>query len=408
MRETACLGALELFAFSRTILDSRNQLLAVILTTVFLGRWFTLVRRTQKDRDSDEPRRIRDFVVTSVSLVQFWKCPPRAKPFRSDKINSVANLETASIPSDQPASEASDGVAKVFKGNLNLDGDLFVDGDLAMNNLHVRGRLLVEGGISGQLITPTGAADYAEWFAYLDTTEKIRTGMVVQLRSPEQRITLDTSGEGPYMVVSTAPSVAAGVPYGSVANHGALCAFIGQVPVKVRGEVKVGEFIYPSGLNDGYAVSGKFATHKDEDALGTAMTTVKTEEGTLLCFVRWQHNVKWRWLEKSFDTQLAKARALWRLAFGILNLSTIIELAFLYPRPEFVWARACLFLRILFQINAYLHYPYVEFVTNKHVYGIWILDGLESLYKLFAFVSLMAYGADDFGPYAGKLGFFRS
>ena len=63
-----------------------------------------------------------------------------------------------------------------------------------------------------KLITPPGAADYAEWFPYLDPTENIQPGMIVQLRSPDQKITLDTSQNGPHMVVSSTPSIAAGVP----------------------------------------------------------------------------------------------------------------------------------------------------------------------------------------------------
>jgi len=80
-------------------------------------------------------------------------------------------------------------------------------------------------------------------------------GSVVQLRAPQQALTFDTSGEGPCMVISTSPSVAAGVPAElEEAAKGALVAFVGQVPVRCRGKVKCGDQLVPSGLNDGVAV----------------------------------------------------------------------------------------------------------------------------------------------------------
>lgn len=94
-------------------------------------------------------------------------------------------------------------------------------------------------------MTKAGEADYAEWFGFLSAPSlsgiedkigvsaevekqmnekaqcakrsderQIQAGDVVQLRSPEQKITLDTSHPdcGPILVVSTSPSVAAGKP----------------------------------------------------------------------------------------------------------------------------------------------------------------------------------------------------
>mmetsp|Transcript_13174 Transcript_13174/g.52785 ORF Transcript_13174/g.52785 Transcript_13174/m.52785 type:complete len:1019 (-) Transcript_13174:549-3605(-) len=143
-----------------------------------------------------------------------------------------------------------------FKGHVVVEGDLRVD-----------------GVVYGQLSSKPRCADYAEWFAFADPdgAEKALAlwagragavpagapiaGSVVQLRSPEQTLTLDTTGEGPCLIVSTSPSVAAGVPDGPAAKRGALVAFLGQVPVRCRGPVAVGDQLVPSGDCDGCAVS---------------------------------------------------------------------------------------------------------------------------------------------------------
>lgn len=105
---------------------------------------------------------------------------------------------------------------QLIGGTQVIDGDLVVDGDASFNNLHIKGNLVVEGEIKGQLVTERGKADYAEWFGFLSAKDQqsISCGHVVQLRSPQQRITLNTSdpGCGPILIISTSPSVAAGKP----------------------------------------------------------------------------------------------------------------------------------------------------------------------------------------------------
>lgn len=149
-------------------------------------------------------------------------------------------------------------------------------------------------------------------------------GTVAQLRSPEQKLTLDTSGSGPVLIVSTSPSVAAGLPLDPAeADRGALVAFLGQVPIRCRGPIRCGDQLVPSGSHDGTAVALTPTTTgvPDVDALGVAMedspppvkpkkrtgstadsaelgeaSGLLNEEGgkehTVLCFVRWNHAVR--------------------------------------------------------------------------------------------------------------------
>jgi hypothetical protein len=72
------------------------------------------------------------------------------------------------------------------------------------------------------------------------------------------------------MVVSTKPSVAAGVPTDpNKAKRGVLCAFVGQAPVRVQGTVRVGDPLIPSGRGNGYAHSAFFGWGQNVQPLGT-------------------------------------------------------------------------------------------------------------------------------------------
>jgi len=56
------------------------------------------------------------------------------------------------------------------------------------------------------------------------------------------------------MVISTKPAVLGNMPpTGSEAAYGKV-AFMGQIPVKVRGLVLAGDYSLPSGRNDGFGI----------------------------------------------------------------------------------------------------------------------------------------------------------
>eukprot|EP00511_Aplanochytrium_stocchinoi_P003109 CAMPEP_0204832376 /NCGR_PEP_ID=MMETSP1346-20131115/13464_1 /ASSEMBLY_ACC=CAM_ASM_000771 /TAXON_ID=215587 /ORGANISM="Aplanochytrium stocchinoi, Strain GSBS06" /LENGTH=468 /DNA_ID=CAMNT_0051964145 /DNA_START=141 /DNA_END=1544 /DNA_ORIENTATION=+ len=270
----------------------------------FAGYWFSLVRRSENERDDEScASNVKSLLVENApSLVQFWKIFDRKRGgVQNDKSSVISSGSSTSYPSSSGRDIFSfDGeVEKVVRSNLRIEGDLLITGDTTVRNLHVLGNLLVEGNISGQLVTPPGAADYAEWFPLLDPKENIKPGMVIQLRSPQQKITLDTSGEGPHMVVSTTPSVAAGVPPTLGDGEpipGCLCAFMGQVPVRVVGPVQSGALLFPSNGNDGFAVVAGFKEFSGEspnEPIGTAMTSCGKGKHTILAFIRWQHNLEY-------------------------------------------------------------------------------------------------------------------
>ncbi len=278
----------------------------------------------------------------------------------------------------------------VVRGDLTVEGDACFRGDLRVRSLHVQGSLTVEGGINGQLVTPPEAADYAEWFGKVDPAERIEAGDVVQLQSPAQKVSKRTDGEGPILVVSTKPSVAAGVPFGARPEQGCLLAFLGQVPVRVMGPVSVGDLLVPSGLSDGMAVRARHGLKKGDaqdqhEPLGTAMEACGTGRHTVLSFVRWAHNSKWAGIQQSDAHARSTIQRVWfgtHRGWGPFALGALGALAlgaytpsfcpaYLRYTPSFcpAYLRGLLLGDLASVLWAVLHAPdYVELVFEVHLF----------------------------------------
>ena len=97
------------------------------------------------------------------------------------------------------------------------------------------------------------AIDYAEWLPRLNAGEAIAPGEIVGVF--DGRISKETRGAALVMVVSTGPIVAGNDPGEQARDGYAQVAFIGQVLARVRGAVRAGDFIVPSGLGDGVGVA---------------------------------------------------------------------------------------------------------------------------------------------------------
>ncbi len=102
----------------------------------------------------------------------------------------------------------------------------------------------------------SGSGDYAEWLPRLDPHENIDFGQVVGVYGG--KITKRTEGAPQVMVVSRSPIVLGNMPPDSIGT--ANCekvGFMGQVPVWVLGSVFQGDYILPSGGNNGMAIAKK-------------------------------------------------------------------------------------------------------------------------------------------------------
>ena len=96
-------------------------------------------------------------------------------------------------------------------------------------------------------------ADYAEWLQKDDPDEEFLPGFVVGVSGG--KITKKTDGAEQIMAISLAPVVLGNLPpEGEEAGY-AKVGFMGQLPVLVKGPVKSGDYIIPSGLDDGAGIA---------------------------------------------------------------------------------------------------------------------------------------------------------
>ncbi|WP_373551751.1 hypothetical protein [Haliscomenobacter sp.] len=99
----------------------------------------------------------------------------------------------------------------------------------------------------------SGNGDYAEWLKRKPEERDIYFGEIVGVDAGE--ISLNTKNARHLMVVSKDPIVLGNTPAKADADQYEKVAFLGQVLVKVVGEVKIGDYILPSGNNDGCGVA---------------------------------------------------------------------------------------------------------------------------------------------------------
>ncbi|MFN8241627.1 MAG: hypothetical protein U0X39_12870 [Bacteroidales bacterium] len=99
----------------------------------------------------------------------------------------------------------------------------------------------------------SGAADYAEWLPKSNPSEKFKAGDIVGVKNGF--ISKSTSGADHLMVISLNPIVLGNMPASGKEELNEKVAFMGQVPVKVLGKVKAGDFIIPSGSDNGAGIA---------------------------------------------------------------------------------------------------------------------------------------------------------
>jgi len=95
----------------------------------------------------------------------------------------------------------------------------------------------------------SGAGDYAEYLLREDEKEVMSYGDIVGVRGG--KISKNTQDAERAMVVSYKPIVLGNMPEANKETNYEKIAFMGQVPVKVFGKVSIGDYIIPSGKNDG-------------------------------------------------------------------------------------------------------------------------------------------------------------
>lgn len=99
----------------------------------------------------------------------------------------------------------------------------------------------------------SGNGDYAEWLERLDSTERISTGDIVGVIGG--KITKDLTDAQQVMAISSHPIVLGNAPKINEEHLGNNVAFMGQIPVKIMGPVKSGDYIVGKGEIPGYGVA---------------------------------------------------------------------------------------------------------------------------------------------------------
>ena len=99
----------------------------------------------------------------------------------------------------------------------------------------------------------SGAGDYAEYLLRSDLNEQMSYGDIVGVVGG--KISKNTSNAERIMVVSYKPIVLGNMPQPNREADYEKVAFMGQVPVKVFGKVNIGDYIIPSGNNDGIGIA---------------------------------------------------------------------------------------------------------------------------------------------------------
>jgi hypothetical protein len=143
---------------------------------------------------------------------------------------------------------------------MNITEDLVSDGGFdASDTISLTALLTYEGfsaaaafanvGVSFQ----SGGADYAEYLARADDNEEISCGDIIGVFGG--RITKKTAGAGQVLVVSSAPAVVGNMPAEGEGHRYEKVALLGQTRVKVIGVVEEGDYVIPSGLEDGSGVA---------------------------------------------------------------------------------------------------------------------------------------------------------
>lgn len=106
-----------------------------------------------------------------------------------------------------------------------------------------------EGGVAYE----SGGGDYAEWLEKLNPNEKFSYGDIVGVVGG--KISKDLTHASHFMVISKAPIVLGKMPEAGKEELYEKVAFMGQVPIKIRGTANVGDYIIASKMNDGFGIA---------------------------------------------------------------------------------------------------------------------------------------------------------
>jgi hypothetical protein len=113
----------------------------------------------------------------------------------------------------------------------------------------------IEGaGFGNSVSYVTSGSDFAEWLPRAEGAAELGPGDVVGIR--DGKVSRDTEGASALGVISDRAGFVGNCPSDDAArSRHALVALVGQLPVRVAGPVRAGDFLIPSGRGDGTAIA---------------------------------------------------------------------------------------------------------------------------------------------------------
>jgi hypothetical protein len=166
--------------------------------------------------------------------------------------------------------------------------------------------LCKDGGFGGVTFGSTGA-DYAEWLPKLHLEERFLPGQIVGVHGG--LISKVTEGAEQIMSISQAPVIIGNIPPADQEANYEKVGFMGQVPALVWGLVRKGDYIVPSGKNDGFGVAvapGDLTAEQMRMVLGRAWSENRHDGPGLVNVVVGVKTNEWAEMLESQAAQIAE------------------------------------------------------------------------------------------------------
>ncbi|MEP6796067.1 MAG: hypothetical protein ABJB16_17185 [Saprospiraceae bacterium] len=142
---------------------------------------------------------------------------------------------------------------------------------------------LTSSVLDGGVVYGSKGADYAEYLPKVYPTEQFMKGDIVGVYNG--RISKNTRYADQVLAITSQPLVLGNMPADDKVSDFEQVAFLGQIPVYVKGPVNLGDYILPSGNNDGIAKAvpaGSLTSEMLSMVLGKAWSDYTGEGVTLI------------------------------------------------------------------------------------------------------------------------------
>ncbi len=167
----------------------------------------------------------------------------------------------------------------------------------------------------------SGSGDYAEWLLRAFPDETIMPGDVVGVIGG--KVSKSFVNADKFMAVSTAPIVLGNMPEDREKEENSeKIAFMGQVPVKVKGAVQIGDYILPSGDGDGTAI----AVHPDN---------MKVKDYPRIVGVAWSEDTKGDFIKMINTAVGINNNDMSKVIIDLQSRMNAIQLALMEIHPNF-------------------------------------------------------------------------